>query len=183
MQKTYLFLANGFEEIEAISVVDVLRRGGVDVKTVSISTEKQVVGSHEIEITADLTLDEITTEEAECLIFPGGMPGSKHLGDCVVLMELLQKQYDKGGYIGAICAAPALVLGQLKLKSKLRLTCYPNLETYFSANFELSEDGLVVDGHVITAKGASYAITFALCLLEQLKSAEESKKVAEGMLL
>lgn len=183
MKKTFLFLADGFEEIEAVSVIDLLRRGGVDLKTVSILAEKRVMGSHGIVITADLILDDIISEEAECLIFPGGMPGSKHLGDCSVLMDMLQKQYDEGGYIAAICAAPALVLGQLKLKNKLRLTCYPSFETYFSSDFELSDEGVVVDGKVITAKGAGFALEFALTLLGELKSVEESDKVAEGILL
>ena len=183
MKKTLVFLANGFEELEAISVIDVLRRGGVEVQSVSISTEKQVMGAHGIEITADLTLDEVIFEEIECFIFPGGMPGSKYLGDCAVLMDILQKHHDNGGYIAAICAAPAFVLGQLKLKSKLHLTSYPNLEKYFSKDFEISEDGVVVDGKIITAKGVSFAIKFALTLLEKLKSADESQKIAEGMLV
>ena len=107
MKKSFLFLADGFEEVEALGTVDVLRRGTVEVKTVSISGKKEVTGAHGVPVFADLLIDEVKEEEAEFLICPGGMPGAKNLGDCPALVQLIQKHGDKGGYVAAICAAPA----------------------------------------------------------------------------
>lgn len=183
MKKTFLFLAEGFEEMEAIAVVDVLRRGGVEVNTVSISGDKQVRSAHGVAVNADLTFDEVKGVKAECLIFPGGMPGAQNLGDDQALIELMQQQYDEGRFIAAICAAPALVLGQLKTGKKLKLTCYPGFEKYLPANFEVSSEGIVMDGKIISGKGPGFAIKFGLAVLEQLRSPEVAKGVADGMLL
>jgi len=183
MKRTFLFLAEGFEEMEAIAVVDVLRRGGVDVQTVSISGEKQVKSSHGVTVWADQTLDEVKSEKAACLIFPGGMPGAQNLGDCKMLIELMQQQYDEGRYLAAICAAPGLVLGQLKPGRKLQLTCYPGFDKYLSSDFEASTDGVKVDGKVISGKGPGFALKFGLTILEQLRSAGVAEEVASGMLL
>lgn len=183
MNKSFLFLAEGFEEMEAIAVVDVLRRGGVEVHTVSIKGQKEVKSSHGVVVLADCTLDEIRTEKAECLIFPGGMPGAQNLGECKALVELMQRQYDEGRYLAAICAAPALVLGHLKAGRKLRLTCYPGFEKYLSSEFEVSADEVVVDGKVISGKGPGFAVKFGLTVLEQLRSIGVAKEVASGMLL
>lgn len=96
---------------------------------------------------------------------------------------MMQKQYDAGRWVAAICAAPALVVGHLKPGRKLRLTCYPGFEKYFSTDFEVSADGVVVDGKVITGKGPGFAFEFGLTVLEHLCSAEKAKEVAQGMLL
>ena len=125
MNVSYLFLAPGFEEMEAIAVVDVLRRGGVDVRTVSVGGGKEVTSAHQVTLRADLSLEQIRPEEAECLIFPGGMPGAQNLSECEKLMTILQHHYDQGRMVAAICAAPALVLSHLKTNRKLRVTCYP----------------------------------------------------------
>lgn len=183
MKKSYLFLAEGFEELEAIAVVDVLRRGGIDVQTVAIGHGKQVSSAHGVVVEADLNVGEVESEEAECLIFPGGMPGAQNLANCKALIVMLQRQYDEGRHIAAICAAPALVLSQLKAEHKLHVTCYPGFETYLPQGFEVSADGVVIDGKVITAKGPGFAVRFGLAVLEQLRSAEVAKEVAAGMLL
>ena len=183
MKKTFLFLAEGFEEMEAIAVVDVLRRGGVDVRTVSVSENSQVRSAHGVVVTADHTFGEMESEEAECLIFPGGMPGAQNLGDFKPLIQRLQRQYEGGGYIAAICAAPALVLGQLKAGRKVRLTCYPGFEKYLSPDFAVVTEGVVVDDKIITGKGPGFAVSFGLKVLEQLRSCEKAGEVAEGMLL
>ena len=99
MKKSFLFLADGFEEVEALGTVDVLRRGTIEVKTVSISDKKEVTGAHGISVVADLLLNDVKEEEAEFLICPGGMPGAKNLGDCSALVQLIQEYYDKGGSI------------------------------------------------------------------------------------
>lgn len=108
MDKTYLFLAEGFEDIEALAVVDVLRRGNVDVRTVSITDALEVKSAHGVTVKADMAFGELDAEDAECLVFPGGMPGAENLGNCRPLMELLQRHHDKGGYVAAICAATGL---------------------------------------------------------------------------
>ena len=118
MRKSFLFLADGFEEVEALGVVDVLRRGTIEVKTVSISDKKEVTGAHGVPVVADLLLSDVKEEEAEFLICPGGMPGAKNLGDCTALVQMIQKHFDKGGYVAAICAAPALVLSKIKMNKR-----------------------------------------------------------------
>lgn len=182
MKKTFLFLANGFEETEAIAVADVLLRGGVVLQTVSLSEGLQVKGAHGIEVTADIKFDQLEEEEAECLIFPGGMPGAQNIADNKEVIALLQRHYDKGRNVAAICAAPALVLSQLKAGRKLRLTCYPGFEKYLLDAMVLN-DGVVIDGKVITGKGPGFAIPFGLTILEHIRSSEMAKEVASGMLL
>lgn len=183
MNKFFLFLAEGFEEMEAIAVVDILRRGGVDVRTVSVNGRQEVRSAHGVIVTADHTLEEVRTEKAKCLIFPGGMPGAQNLGECRSLIAMMQQHYDEGGYLAAICAAPALVLGKLEAGRKMRLTCYPGFEKYFPADFEVSSDAVVTDGKVISGKGPGYAMLFGLTILEELRSAEVAGEVAAGMLL
>lgn len=182
MKKTYLFLAEGFEEMEAIAVVDVLRRGGVEVLTVSIYDDYEIVGAHDISVMTDILLEDVG-EHGECLIFPGGMPGAENLGNCKPLIEILQRYFDEGKHIAAICAAPALVLSKLKADRKLRLTCYPGFEKYVPEEMEVATDGVVVDGKVITGKGPGFAVQFGLTVLEQLTSPEVAREVAAGMLL
>ncbi len=181
MRKSFLFLADGFEEVEALGVVDVLRRGTIEVKTVSISDKKEVTGAHGVPVVADLLLSEVE-EDAEFLICPGGMPGAKNLGDCTALVQLLQKHVDKGGYVAAICAAPALVLSKIKMNTKHKMTCYPGFETYLP-EADMQPHGVVVDGNVITGKGPAYAFKFGLAILEQLTSKKVADDVAAGMLL
>ena len=183
MKKTFLFLAEGFEEVEAVATVDVLRRGGVELQTVAVGGERQVKGAHGVPVIADLALDELVAEEAECLIFPGGMPGAQNLADHRALLELMQRHYDAGRCVAAICAAPALVLGRLRPGRRLRVTCYPGFEDSLPADFEVSTDGVVVDGNVITGKGPGFAVKFGLTILKHLRSEEVAKEVAAGMLL
>ena len=181
MKKSFLFLANGFEEVEALAVVDVLRRGNVEINTVSITRNREVVGAHGIPVKADCLLDDICGEDADYLICPGGMPGSKNLGDCSKLLNWLQAHVDKGGKIAAICAAPALVLSHLKFSRQYNMTCYPGFESYLpGAN--IKSDGVVVDGNLITGRGPAYAFKFALAILEGTSS-QVAKEVATGMLL
>ena len=182
MTKSFLFLADGFEEVEALGTVDVLRRGTVEVKTVSISGKKEVTGAHGVPVVADLLIDEVKEEEAEFLICPGGMPGAKNLGDCPALVQLIQKHFDKGGYVAAICAAPALVLSKIKTDRKRQMTCYPGFEEYLP-EADIQPHGVVVDGNLITGRGPAYTFKFGLAILEQLTSKKVAEDVAAGMLL
>ena len=115
-------------------------------------------------------------EEAEFLICPGGMPGAKNLGDCTALVQMIQKHFDKGGYVAAICAAPALVLSKIKMNKRYTMTCYPGFEEYLP-EAEMQPHGVVVDGNVITGKGPAYAFKFGLAILEQLTSKKWLKKL------
>lgn len=182
MDKTYLFLADGFEDIEALAVVDILLRGGVDVQTVSITDSLEVVSAHGVTVKADTLLKKVLSDKAECLVFPGGMPGAEHLGNCKPLMEWMQRHYDANGLIAAICAAPALVLSQLNAGRRLKLTCYPGFEQSLP-QAEVLAEGVVVDGRIITGKGPGFAIPFGLGILRELRSAEIAGTVAAGMLL
>lgn len=183
MEKLFLFLADGFEEIEALGTIDVLRRGGAEVKTVSIYNRREVKGAHEVTVIADSLLKEIKGEEAEVLIFPGGMPGALNLSECEPLMEMLRRHFERQKPIAAICAAPALVLGKLPLKKDIHMTCYPGFEKYLPG-IQVLEEGVVVDGNIITGKGPGFALAFGLKILAYLKGSEcAADEVAEGMLL
>ena len=183
MKKSFLFLADGFEDIEAIAVVDILRRGGVEVQTVSITEQKQVKSAHGVVVIADRMFEEIKWEEADCLICPGGMPGAQYLSEHHPLLQLLQQQYESDRLIAAICAAPALVFGKLVFGKQLKMTCYPGFEGVLPVHFELASQGVVRDGNVITAKGPGFAVQFGLAILEQLRSVDIAKEVAAGMLI
>ena len=151
MKKAIVFLANGFEEMEATGTVDVLCRGGVEVKTVSISSEREVTGAHGMVYLADATFGDMDFSEADALILPGGMPGSSNLNDCEPLKELLVDHYKKGKIVAAICAAP-MVLGGLGLLKGRRATCYPGFEPKLIGATATGE-AVEVDGNVITGKG------------------------------
>ena len=127
MDKTYLFLADGFEEIEALATVDLLRRAGIDVETVSINPTLAVLGAHNIEVAADILLKDCK-EGARMYIVPGGMPGAKNLADNANVCRLLSAQHEARGKIAAICAAPAVVLAPLGILDGYDATCYPGFE-------------------------------------------------------
>lgn len=130
----------------------------------------------------DIVLSQLKEEEVDGLVFPGGMPGAKNIADNQAVIGLMQRHYDRGRWVAAICAAPALVLSQLKAGRKLRMTCYPGFEKYL-INAEASTDGVVVDGKVITGKGPGFSIAFGLTVVENMVSPETAKEVADGMLV
>lgn len=173
--EVYLFLAEGFEELEVVTPVDLMRRAGININTVSVSGKKDVTGSHGITLHADLLFEQCDFSNAELLMLPGGMPGTKHLGGHQPLCRLLTEQNEKGKRIGAICAAPS-VLGQLHLLEGKKATCYPGFESYLGDSYV--DDSVVVDGNVITAKGAGVAYDYALCLISLLKDKDTADRVA-----
>jgi len=176
---TYLFLAEGFEEIEAIATIDILRRGGVDVRTVSVMNDRKVAGAHGVAVEADEMIDNVKIDDAEMLVLPGGMPGATNLRNCEKLAEGL-KRYD--GHIGAICAAPAVVLGSLGLLEGKEAICYPGFEEALNCG-KISEDVVVTDGKITTAIGPGFAMEFGLELVRIAKGDEKAEEVGEGMLL
>ena len=148
MKKAIVFLANGFEEMEALGTVDILRRGGIEVTTVSITTDPVVIGAHNVPVTADTTLNNALLNDADALILPGGMPGASNLNDSEAVKEALLGQYREGRIVAAICAAP-MVLGGLGLLKGRKATCYPGFEPkLIGAN--VTGEAVEVSDNVIT---------------------------------
>ncbi|WP_297901127.1 DJ-1 family glyoxalase III [uncultured Parabacteroides sp.] len=181
MKKAIVFLANGFEEMEATGTVDILRRGNIDTKTVSITDNRKVIGAHNMEYTADATLGEIDFSDADALILPGGMPGSSNLNDCEPLKELLIEHYKKEKTVAAICAAP-MVLGGLGLLKGRKATCYPGFEPKL-IGATVTGEAVEVDGNVVTGKGPGLVFNFALALVSVLRGDAVAEEVAAGLLL
>ena len=177
----YVHLATGFEELEALSPVDVLRRGGVDVKTVSVTGEKTVVGSHGIPVTADLLFSEADYENCEMIVLPGGLPGATNLGAHEGLCGKIREFFSAGKYTAAICAAP-MVFGALGILEGKKATIYPGLEAELKGAVPTGEL-VVTDGTVITGKGPGAALPFALKLLALLADQETADAVGSGMLI
>lgn len=175
----YLFLADGFEEIEAISVIDIIRRANIPLKTVSIQN-KRVLGAHQIPVEADILIEEIALNDIEMIILPGGMPGTKNLGASERLNDLLLYAAHQGIYIAAICAAPS-ILGKLGLLSDKHATCYPGFEGELKG-YKQTEKSVVVDGKIITAKGAGVAMEFGYKIVEILASKDLSDKLKQRMI-
>ena len=191
MKGTYIFLADGFEISEALTTVNMLRRGGVNVKTVSIYDDRIVTSSNRIPVIADMAFGEFraSTSFGPCLktdvmIFPGGMPGSSNLAAFGKLMDIMQQHYAEGGTLAAICAAPSVVLGLLpKLEGK-KMTCYDGFEDALTAKgVEYVKEGVVIDGNIITGRGPGLAVEFGLAILSHVKGQEIADKVKAGLML
>ncbi len=159
----YLFLADGFEETEALVPFDVLHRGKQQVVTVGVTGE-YVTSSHNITVKADITLDEAEIGKADMVILPGGMPGTEHLDASDKVKEIVRQAYDDKKFVAAICAAP-MVLGKMGLLKGRHATCFPGFEEYLDGAI-LEHEYAVRDGHVITARGAGAAYQFGFMLLE-----------------
>lgn len=178
----YLFLADGFETIEALTVVDMVRRAKIDIETVSIMDTKQVVSAHQIPVTADRMLGEVVDQEADMYVFPGGIPGTPNLRANETLMEMLQKQYDADKYIAAICAAPALIFENLGYLKGKKATCYPSFdEQLVSGGVELNPVGAVIDGNIITGRAMGTAIDFASAIISVLDSKEKAQEIEDAI--
>lgn len=177
----YEFLANGFEDIEALAPVDILRRGGLDVRTVSITGSEFVESAHGVTVRADVTFEEAGDfSDADMLLLPGGMPGAMHLKlhDGVRAAVLAQAQ--RGGHIGAICAAP-MVLGSLGLLQGRKATCYPGFESHLGGA-DYTADLVTVDGNIITGKGPAASFPYAYSILSFFVDAETVQGIKEGMM-
>lgn len=181
MEISYLLLADGFEETEALGTLDVLRRAGMQVSTVSINPTNTVTGAHGVTVVADTILAP-ETQAPEWIILPGGLPGATNLAECAGVNEMLHRQMRQQGYIAAICASPAVVLTPLGILDEKKATCYPGFET---GNVKWVTDGshVVKDGNVITAAGPGYTFDFALAIVAEAMGADKAAEVAAGMLL
>ena len=175
-KKAYIFLADGFEDIEGLTVVDLLRRAGIDIKTVSIKETTRIQTSHGITIFAETDF-----ADADMLVLPGGMPGTKYLAGYKPLVDLLTDFNNKGKKIAAICAAPSVFSGLGFLKGR-KATSYPSFMEVLSKDGAVtSEDSVVVDGNITTSRGLGTAVDFALSLISQLENEEKAKEIAESV--
>ncbi|MBR5296116.1 MAG: DJ-1/PfpI family protein [Clostridia bacterium] len=173
-----VFLAEGFEEIEAVTPIDILRRGEVQVRTCSITSSKEVVGAHGIPFLADTVLEELSDSE-DVILLPGGMPGTLNLKNCAKLRERILSHYAKGGYLAAICAAPT-IFGEMGLLSDKEAVCYPGMEDGLFCK-KVSESNAVLSERIITSRGAGTASDFGFLLLSLLKGEECAQTLARQM--
>ena len=162
-----VLLAPGFEEIEAITPIDLLHRGRVEVTVVGVSS-LEVTGAHGITLLADALIGDVSWDDFDAVVAPGGMPGSKHLAASAEVQDVLVKMHRKKRVVAAICAAPALVLAPLGILDGRRAVCFPGLEDEAPGVTFLDQD-TAVDGHVITGRGAGKSGLFALEILAVLK--------------
>jgi 4-methyl-5(b-hydroxyethyl)-thiazole monophosphate biosynthesis len=182
MSRVLIPLAEGFEEIEAVTIVDLLRRAGIEVRTASLAG-REVTGSHDLTVLADVRLDEVDASEYDMIVLPGGMPGTAHLKADPRVVRLLQQFAESGRYTAAICAAPS-VLAHAGLLEGRRATSFPGFLTPGSApGIRLSEDAVVVDGKVATSRGPGTAVPFGLALIELLEGPEARREVQERLQL
>ena len=173
-KQNYVFLAEGFEEIEALTVVDILRRAGLNCRTVSIKKDGDLVvtGSHNIPVTADISIDKITPDSIHSLILPGGMPGTSNLKACEPLKALIQEAYRNKYHLAAICAGPT-VLAELGLLKGVKAVCYPTSEEILAeAGAIVQRVETITDGNITTSRGMGTAIAFSLELVRIFQNEE-----------
>lgn len=176
----YIFLAPGFEDIEMIAPLDIMRRAGLQVQTVSITGENIVYSAHQVGFVADVLLQDIDFAEAELLVLPGGLPGATNLDACEPLRQGIMAHYNAGRLLAAICAAP-LVYGHLGILDGIRATCYPGFETELTGAHYTAQP-VEQDGQFITAFGPGAAMAFGYALTERMGKAAEAAALREGMM-
>ena len=177
----YMLLGTGFEETEAIAPLDLLRRAGVEVKTVGING-KVITGSHKIPVTADILLEELDRQDLEMVILPGGLGGVASIRASGEALEVLRWARDNGKYLAAICAGPT-VLADLGITDGKNATCYPGCESGMGSANMIADAAAVRDGLIITGTSAGCAIPFGLKLIETLKGAEEAERIAKQIVI
>ncbi len=181
MKRIAVHLAEGFEEIEAITIIDVLRRAEFDTVTISVSGNINVTGARQIIVLANQLFEEADYTAFDMIILPGGMPGAKNLNDHEGLKQEITKFNQQGKLLAAICAAP-LIFGNMGLLKNKDVVCYPGFESYL-AGANIKSDPVVVSGNIITGRGIGAALQFALTIVELLGSKEKADKLANDMLV
>ncbi len=188
MKGIYIFMADGFEDVEALGTNDVLRRAGLPCELVGIGEEPFVSSSHRVTVSVDdmlpfMDTDHAGTTEKDVLIFPGGMPGSRNLAACMPLMKLMQEHYDAGGTVAAICAAPGTVLSQLKGICGASVTCFDGFEKALeAAGAHFEPRPAVTSGRIITGRSAGHALAFALEIVAKVRP-EKLEEVRNSLYL
>lgn len=180
MAKVYIFLADGFEEIEALTVVDLLRRAEIDINMVSITGNLQVEGAHSIKVLADILFEDLEFDYADLLVLPGGMPGTNRLMEHEGLDKLLRKFHKENKDIAAICAAPS-VLGNKGILAGKRATSYPGFEDKLINSTVVNQD-VVEDGNIVTSKGLGTAIDFSLAIIKRLTDENTAHEIADSII-
>lgn len=179
MKKVSVILADGFEEVEALTVVDLLRRATIYVDTVSIMEDYTVHGAHGINVQTEDLFEEVNFVESDMIVLPGGMPGTKNLDAHAGVRRVVKGFYDEGKKIAAICAAPT-VLGNMGMLKGKRVSCYPSVEKEIQGAV-ISGGSVTVDGNIITSRGVGTAVDFALKLIEVLSGPAKAKEIAESI--
>lgn len=177
MSTVSVFIATGFEEIEALAVVDILRRAGVETNMVSISGEKRVTGSHKIVVETDELLNEVDFDSLDVIVLPGGLAGTQNLEACETLMGQVDRFVDQGKLVSAICAAPSILGHRGHLKGK-KACSYPSFESHLEGA-EVMDQPAVIDGNIVTGRGMGAAVPFGLAILEKLQGKEAADTMAE----
>lgn len=175
----YMFLAEGFEEVEALAPLDIIRRAGLEIKTVGVGS-KTVIGSHGIPVTANITVDEFFDAAPDMVILPGGMPGTKNLDANETVHKAIADAVKNGAYLCAICAAP-MILGKLGLLVGKKATCFPGFEEYLAGAIVTGQK-VAVDGRIITAKGMGAAVEFGLAIVAALKDEATADELAKAIM-
>jgi protein deglycase len=181
MKKAFVHLASGFEEIEALTIVDVLRRADIPTLMVSVAGKKEVTGAHGITVVADILFEKADYADAEILILPGGMPGSNNLNAHEGLKKHLKEFHVQGKKMAAICAAP-LVLGELKILEGVEAVCFPGFEERLSGA-KLLYEAAIKSGNIITGRGPGTALDFSLTIVKDLKGEALADQLARSMLV
>lgn len=180
MKRIAVFFAEGYEEIEALTVVDMCRRAGIMTDMVSVTDTRQVVGTHSIPVIMDKLLSEVDFEQLDMLVLPGGMPGTTNLEKVPALMEQVKAFAQTGKYIAAICAAPS-IFGHLGLLEGKTACCYPGFEEEL-AGANVTYNACECDGNIITSRGMGCAIDFSLKIIEKLENDDISSKIAKKII-
>jgi 4-methyl-5(b-hydroxyethyl)-thiazole monophosphate biosynthesis len=180
-KKVLVPIAEGTEEIEAVTIIDVLRRAGAAVTVASVS-EFQITASRGVKLVADKLIGECVDETYDLVVLPGGMPGAEHLRNSKELERILTQQKDQGRLYGAICAAPAVVFQHHGLLDQRQATCHPNFVNYLE-KMDSVESRVVVDGNCVTSRGPGTALEFALKLVELLYGEDKAREVAAPMVM
>ena len=175
----YVFLADGFEEIEALTPIDMLRRADIAVTSVSINKTEAVTGAHGIRVFADQTIDNTPIENIDMVVLPGGLPGADNLRKNEKVQSFIDKAYEEKKYICAICAAPR-ILGEKGILSEKKATCYPGFEKYLT-DAKVIPSGCVTDGNIINAMGMGNSIDFSLALITALKDEGTAEKIKKAI--
>ncbi len=175
----YLFLADGFEEIEALTPLDMLRRAGIEVTSVSINTDHTVTGAHGIKVIADRVIDDMPITDIDMVILPGGLPGADNLRLAPKVNAFIDEAVNLNKFVCAICAAPR-ILGEKGLLKGKNAVCYPGFEQYLDGA-NVVDAGCVRDGKIITSKGMGKATEFSLSLIEALKDKETAEKIRNSI--
>ena len=182
MAKVLVPVANGSEDIETVTIIDVLRRGGVEVTVASIHGEKLITAARGCKLEADVLFTELGDSLFDAVVIPGGIPGAEAMRDHPPLIDLLEKHDIQDALIAAVCAAPSLVLGTHGFVVDKQATCYPGLQEGLKGATYSAEEPIVMDGNILTGQGPAVVMAFSLAVLANLVGYEKAQEVADGLL-